>query len=809
MFEISGALSLSETGWPRRKARSRRSAFARFTRYSASDIAPAIATAVVPSREKIFWTTLDPTKKPFEALLSAARTTPSLLRMPTVVVMLNLGPLCGRSGKLIRVPETKSHGWSGRSLETTGFRNLLGVEGPGSVLPRPKHPGDQQERAEDPRGDRHEEPQRVGVHSRRSPADRFRNRVYLDLVIAARRIPHFVAPPVVREDVIQDGSGTVLRGNVGPVHITALGSHRHRIEVVQADALQPQGDVRDPARIRHRGRNRDRLADVAVGREDLRDDRRGGVEHRVHERISVLRGAVDQIGRVPETVRTRAEILGGPAALIHSGIVGPMVSAARICRMPRVHAGPRVVRLKFVREEVVVVHLEPNGGRQGQTASVTRNRVTVSGESVSHDGAVGRSFEGGPNPAVRRDVVIGEGEVGGRSDDEQPVRPTPRDGVVIDDRVVRSVEQDSSVRIRNVVPLNLDGVSGVGVDALSLGDAVALDRDERRRIERHSRLAVDGAVLDRDLRGRPNVHAGLAAGRNVLDGRVRCEVKEDAPVVGRIRLDREVPNQEMGASLSDGDAVGRRRIDEPTLDDIRVGGASRAGGDSVRRGEIVVSLDEDGRMLSQNRGRDRRRGESGRAEDEEERKDPERSPGHHFPESPPLPRRHPPNSSWVQAVFHDSLRLACQLRPHERFVPAVFIVLVPGAFAGVSGVVPSRRGRTGNRGGPSERGSSFSYPPSAEPSLVRESNRRTDRERALHDPWFSWSSRAISFPAPRSSKVDFSEAWQIAGFHNEVRGLNLRARRICASCPRPRPPHALIPRSAVDEISTHTLLNIS
>src|SRR5206468_8157964 len=57
------------------------------------------------------------------------------------------------------------------------------------------------------------------------------------------------------------------------------------------------------------------------------------------------------------------------------------------------------------------------------------------------------------------------------------------------------------------------------------------------------------------------------------------------------------------------------------------------------------------------------------------------------------------------------------------------------------------------------------------------SNRRTDRERALHGPWFSWSSRAISFPAPTSSKVDFSEAWQIPGFHNEVRGLNLRASR--------------------------------
>src|SRR5437899_12636740 len=109
MFEISFALALTETGYPRRKARSRRSAFARFTRYSASDIAPAIATAVAPSREKIFWTTFDPTKNPFEARLSAARTTPSLLRMPTVVVMLNLGPLCGRSGMLTRIPPPWSH----------------------------------------------------------------------------------------------------------------------------------------------------------------------------------------------------------------------------------------------------------------------------------------------------------------------------------------------------------------------------------------------------------------------------------------------------------------------------------------------------------------------------------------------------------------------------------------------------------------------------------------------------------------------------------------------------------------------------
>src|SRR5437867_4613020 len=98
MFEISFALSLTGTGYPRRWARSRRSAFARFTRYSASDIAPAIATAVAPSREKIFWTTFDPTKNPFEARLSAARTTPSLLRMPTVVVMLNLEGLMSALG---------------------------------------------------------------------------------------------------------------------------------------------------------------------------------------------------------------------------------------------------------------------------------------------------------------------------------------------------------------------------------------------------------------------------------------------------------------------------------------------------------------------------------------------------------------------------------------------------------------------------------------------------------------------------------------------------------------------------------------
>src|SRR3972149_3671113 len=93
MFEISFALSFTDTGKPRRRAIRRRSAFARFTRYSASDIAPAIATAIVSSSEKIFWTTFDPMKNPFDARLSAASTTPSLLRMPTVVVISYPGPL--------------------------------------------------------------------------------------------------------------------------------------------------------------------------------------------------------------------------------------------------------------------------------------------------------------------------------------------------------------------------------------------------------------------------------------------------------------------------------------------------------------------------------------------------------------------------------------------------------------------------------------------------------------------------------------------------------------------------------------------
>src|SRR5947209_11252593 len=87
-----------------------------------------------------------------------------------------------------------------------------------------------------------------------------------------------------------------------------------------------------------------------------------------------------------------------------------MVSPAGIRRVPRIHAGRRVIRLKFVREEVVMVHLETKGRGQGQTASLTRNRVTVSGEPVPHDRTVGRSFEGRPNPTVRRNVVIGRSE---------------------------------------------------------------------------------------------------------------------------------------------------------------------------------------------------------------------------------------------------------------------------------------------------------------------------------------------------------------------------------------------------------------
>src|SRR2546426_9138759 len=98
MFEISRALSWTFIGRPRRSAISRRSAFARFTRYSASLICPAIATAVAPSSMKSLFTALDPTKKPLLARLSAARTTPSEHVIPIVVVILGFPeyPMAGR-----------------------------------------------------------------------------------------------------------------------------------------------------------------------------------------------------------------------------------------------------------------------------------------------------------------------------------------------------------------------------------------------------------------------------------------------------------------------------------------------------------------------------------------------------------------------------------------------------------------------------------------------------------------------------------------------------------------------------------------
>src|SRR3989442_9513090 len=87
MFEISRALSWTFIGYPRRREISRRSAFARFTRYSASLICPAIATAVASSSMKSLFTAFEPTKKPLLARLSAARTTPSEHVIPMVVVM--------------------------------------------------------------------------------------------------------------------------------------------------------------------------------------------------------------------------------------------------------------------------------------------------------------------------------------------------------------------------------------------------------------------------------------------------------------------------------------------------------------------------------------------------------------------------------------------------------------------------------------------------------------------------------------------------------------------------------------------------
>src|SRR5207245_4807245 len=115
----------------------------------------------------------------------------------------------------------------------------------------------------------------------------------------------------------------------------------------------------------------------------------------------------------------------------------------------------------------------------------------------------------------------------------------------------------------------------------------------------------------------------------------------------------------------------------------------------------------------------------------------------------------------------------------------------------------------------------FHTPPSEEPSRVRESNRRTDRERALHGPWSSWSSRAISFPAPTSSNVGLSEAWQSPISQRGARlkatsrsktgkhGYALRSKSYFRKLPRGRPTHALMPRSAFEEISRDTLWNSS
>src|SRR3972149_918755 len=111
MFEMSLALSFTESGKPRRRVSRPLSAFARFTRYSASDIAPAIATAIVSSRGKIFWTTFDPTKNPFDARLSAASTTPSLLRRPTVVVIPYLADLMAAVGFVdLTADDSVTHG---------------------------------------------------------------------------------------------------------------------------------------------------------------------------------------------------------------------------------------------------------------------------------------------------------------------------------------------------------------------------------------------------------------------------------------------------------------------------------------------------------------------------------------------------------------------------------------------------------------------------------------------------------------------------------------------------------------------------
>src|SRR3989442_5800410 len=123
-------------------------------------------------------------------------------------------------------------------------------------------------------------------------------------------------------------------------------------------------------------------------------------------------------------------------------------------------------------------------------------------------------------------------------------------------------------------------------------------------------------------------------------------------------------------------------------------------------------------------------------------------------------------SRWPPSV------LMGMLLQHDGEENGASTLLVPEVFAGVSGVAPSRQGRTGNRGAPSERGSSFSNPPSSEPSPVRESNRRTAREQVSRGPWISGSPGAIPFPAQTSSNVCLSAAWQS---EDSERGARLKA----------------------------------
>src|SRR5919197_6599953 len=85
---ISLADSLTVSGNPLRSSISLRSAFDTLIKYSASESWPAIATASVSSILAIFCVIFEPMKKPLLALLSEPSTTPSLVLMPTIVVIL-------------------------------------------------------------------------------------------------------------------------------------------------------------------------------------------------------------------------------------------------------------------------------------------------------------------------------------------------------------------------------------------------------------------------------------------------------------------------------------------------------------------------------------------------------------------------------------------------------------------------------------------------------------------------------------------------------------------------------------------------